>query len=111
MTVHVSVTGLRVKSWWQMPVFFWHAIPSFRQAQRAPGVLFAEVCNRKGVQHTLTVWKDREAMRDFMTSGAHLKAMRAFRSFATGRIHGYEADAVPSWDEAIEQWRIHGREY
>lgn len=109
--MHVSVTGLKVNAFWQMPVFFWHAIPSFQQARRAPGVLFAEVCKRDGVQHTLTVWEDRSAMRNFMTSGAHLIAMRAFRSFATGRIHGYEADAIPSWDEAIEQWRLHGREY
>jgi len=49
--VHVSVTGLRVKIWWQMPVFFWHAISSLRQAQRAPEVVFADVCNRGGVQH------------------------------------------------------------
>lgn len=109
--MHVSVTGLKVKAWWQMPRFFRHAVPCFQQARRAPGILFADVCKRDGIQHTLTVWTDRQAMRDFMTSGAHLKAMRAFRSFATGRIHGYEADAVPSWDEAIEQWRIHGKDY
>lgn len=109
--MHVSVTGLKVKAFWQMPIFFRHAVPSFQQAKSAPGVLFAAVCKRDGIQHTLTVWEDREAMRRFMTSGAHLKAMRAFRTFATGRIHGYEAEAIPSWDEAIEQWRLHGREY
>ena len=109
--MHVSVTGLKVNAFWQMPVFFRHAIPSFQQARRAPGVLFAQVCKRDGVQHTLTVWENRAAMRNFMTSGAHLKAMRSFRSFATGRIHGYEAAAIPSWDEAIAEWQAHAREY
>lgn len=50
-------------------------------------------------------------MLKFMTSGAHRSAMAAFRSFATGRIHGYAADRIPSWDEAIGQWRQFGREY
>lgn len=109
--MHVSVTGLKVKAFWQTPVFFWHAVPSLRQARRAPGALFVDVCKRDGYRHTLTVWEDRQAMRNFMTSGAHLKAMRVFRSFATGRIHGYEAEQIPSWDEAIEQWRAFGRDY
>lgn len=109
--MHVSVTGLRIKAFWLTPLFFWHAIPSFAQARRARGVLHAAVCKRDGIQHTLTVWEDPAAMREFMTSGAHLKAMRAFRTFATGRIHGYAAEAIPSWDEALAEWQAHGREY
>lgn len=53
--MHVSVTGLKVKAFWQMPIFFWHAVRSLRQAKCAPGVVFAAVCKRDGYQHTLTV--------------------------------------------------------
>ncbi len=108
---YVSITGLRVKSIWRVPQFLWHALSSMRQARRAPGVLFAEARSIDGVQHTLSVWRSREDMRAFMSTGAHLAAMKDFRRFATGSTCGFEAEHPPSWDEAIAYWREHGRAY
>lgn len=108
--VYVSVTGLTLRRWWHAPRFWWHAVPSFRQAQRAPGNLKAETRAVDGVKHTLTVWSDRDAMRTYLVTGPHLKAMRSFRSIAVGKTLGYWAEAMPSWDEALARWRAEARE-
>ena len=109
--MYVSITGLRVKSIFRAPLFWRHAVPSLMQAQRAPGNMVAQVRKVDGVQHTLTVWQDREAMRRYLTTGAHLAAIRAFRQIGTGRVCGYEAERIPTWDEALAYWAAHGREY
>lgn len=93
------------------PLFFRHAIPSLIQARKAPGNLFADVRKVADVQHTLTVWEDRAAMRAYLMSGAHLQAIKAFRQIGSGRTCGYESDRQPGWDEALEYWHQYGREY
>ena len=55
--------------------------------------------------HTLTAWKDRNMMIQYLTGKDHAKAMKNFRSIATGSAYGYEGDQMPSWKEAIEQWQ------
>lgn len=110
-TVYVSITGLRLKSPWQMLQFYRHATPSFRQAREAPGNLRAEVKTIAGVHHTLTVWKDKAAMQAFLYSGPHLGAIKAFSAIATGKTFGYETQNVPTWDEVHRLWKEHGREY
>lgn len=109
--MYVSITGMTVHSWRQVPLFFRHAIPSLHQAKQAPGNLFADVRKVAGVQHTLTVWDDRAAMRNYLTSGAHLQAIRAFRKIGNGKMCGYEADHLPTWDEALAYWQVNAREY
>ncbi len=56
--MYVSITGMKVHSWRQVPLFFRHAIPSLHQARRAPGNLFADVRKVAGVQHTLPTWDE-----------------------------------------------------
>jgi hypothetical protein len=108
--VYVSVTGLTVRHWRHWPRFWWHAIPSFRQASKAPGIVRAEVRAIDGVQHTLTVWTDREAMKAYLVSGSHLKAMKSFRAIATGKTVGYWAEDAPTWEQALERWRSEARD-
>ena len=107
--MYVSVTGLRVLPGQRLR-FHWHAFRSIIQARSAAGNTFADARTRNGVQHTLTVWRDREAMRAYMVSGAHLKAMKAFRKIGHGKVVGYEASVVPSWDEALARWDSEARE-
>jgi hypothetical protein len=107
--VYVSITGLTLRNPWHLPRFWWHAIRSMAQARAASGCLMAEARTVGAVHHTLSVWQDRVALRSFMTSGAHLAAMRDFRRIATGRTFGYDADRAPDWPEALDLWRCHGR--
>lgn len=100
---YVSITGLRVKALWRWPQFSWHAVRSMTQAKRAEGCIHAEARRIDGVQHTLSVWVNRQSMLQFM--------MRAFRLIAVGSTHGYETDHVPDWVEAQRLWRDNGKVY
>lgn len=107
--MYVSVTGLQTKgivSW----IRFWAlAIPAFRAAQTAKGVRFTGTKIRHGVHHTLTVWDSKSDMMAYRKSPAHLKSMRVFAQIATGKVHGYETDHIPTWDAALVEYDRHAR--
>ena len=56
----------------------------------------------KGFQCTLTAWESREAMLNYLRSGAHLVAMKSFSKIATGRTYGFESESIPTWEDAIQ---------
>ena len=107
---YVSVTGLRPKGPRQLLPFWWHTACSLLQARRASGNLAVRIRPVKGVYHTLTVWTDEAAMRAFLVSGAHRRAMQAVRSIGTARTLGFLAERVPDWDEALDLWSRLGRD-
>jgi len=108
--LYVSITGLRLNGLHHAPRFWWHAIRSMMQAKAAPGNVSADARTIDGVHHTLTVWESKEAMHTFLVSGAHLQAMKSFKSLAMGSVIGFEADHAPGWQEAREIWRTKGRQ-
>ena len=110
-SLYISITGLRLKRPWHLIRFSWHAVRSLRQAKRAPGNLRAQARTINGIRHTLSVWQSEAAMRAFVHSGAHKRAIGAFGSIATGKTFGFETDTVPDWDEVHDLWRARGREY
>ena len=108
--VYVSITGIRVKGPTQLVPFWWHASRSMAQAQRAPGNLRAEARMIDGIHHTLSVWETEAAMRRYLVSGAHGRAMRAFAGIGSGKTLGFETDRVPDWSEVHALWQTRGRE-
>ena len=108
--MYISITGLKLNGPLSVPRFWWHALRSMAQAQRAAGNISAEAKQINGIHHTLTVWTDKAAMRVYLVAGAHGEAMKAFRSVATGAVLGYEAEAAPAWSEVHDIWRTRGRQ-
>lgn len=108
---YISITGLKPKGLFSFFRFWRLAIPSFEQARKAKGIQFCEVKRIQGFQCTLTAWESREAMLDFMRSGVHLKAMKAFHQIATGRTFGYESQTIPTWNEAFALLQANGKDY
>jgi len=49
-------------------------------------------------------------MLAYLSEGAHLKAMKAFKSFATGKVYGFETATVPEWAIAHTLWLENGRQ-
>jgi len=86
-------------------------IYTFQQAQKAKGNTFCEVKRMKGFQCTLTAWESREAMLNYLRSGAHLVAMKSFSKIATGRTYGFESESIPTWEEAIQLLLEKGKEH
>jgi len=63
-----------------------------------------------GVYHTLTVWIDERAMRDFLTKGAHLHAMKFNHRLGMGRTLGFEAHQAQDWEAAMRRWIAEAKE-
>lgn len=110
-SLFVSVTGLRLKRFWLVPIFYRYAIPSFSQATRAKGNLFTQVATVDGVQHTLTIWRHKRDIKKFSYSGIHKKAIAMFHKIATGSTLTYEVTSIPSWNEVLEKWHNEAIEY
>lgn len=109
--IYVSITGLSVLSPLQLPLFWALAIPAMTSALSAPGNLSAEARTIRGVHHTISTWESQDAMRTYLRSPAHAKAMRRFPKIATGKTYGYWAGERPTWDEARALWEDHGTLY
>lgn len=108
--VYVSVTGLRVRRLLYQPLFWRHAVPSMVDAKGASGNVMAAARKVDGVHHTLSAWKTKADMLAYLRSPRHARAMRRFPGFATGRVYGFEADAVPDWDTALASYHERGRD-
>ena len=67
--------------------------------------------SRNGFLHTFTVWESRTHMIAYRSSPAHLKAMKSLSKIGNGKIHGYDADTIPSWEDAYSEWCKNAREY
>lgn len=109
---HVSVTRLRLRSNWVLPRFFWHSFRSQRQAEASDGCVSAIARYHKGAFWTLTVWRDHDATRAFMVSGAHLAAMPKLKTWCDEASLAHwpqDTDTRPSWNEAEARLRAEGR--
>lgn len=98
--MYASYTHFRVKSWWALPLFQWHAFRSGSQAYRTKGLLQMKTFSR-GARNfcTLTCWNTRAEMMAFRNSGAHLLAMKLSRKMGEGYTTGWETDRMPSAEE------------
>jgi quinol monooxygenase YgiN len=109
----VAVTRLSVRSLRFLPGFMWHAVRSERQARKADGCLRAEARREKGlVFWTRTAWRDETAMRAYMTTGAHKKAMPKLQYWCNEASLVHWTDGVgqlPDWNLAEERLRRDGR--
>ena len=114
---YISITALNVKSTLLLPKFFYHVIHIALQSRAAEGNVLTDLKRVDGRFHTMTVWEDKESMRKFMFSGAHAKAMKIIKEIANmewgTKVHGYQSESIPSWEEALEIWdregKIHGK--
>lgn len=111
---NVSITRLRVRSIWYMPLFALHAIRSMTQAQQANGIIHTETRVERWDTHwTKTVWKDEGAMKDYRSSGAHQLAMRVLAqicSEASVSRWQQETPEVPGWETAHRHMLEHGKQ-
>ncbi|MEX0308651.1 MAG: hypothetical protein AB3N17_00250 [Tateyamaria sp.] len=108
--MYVSITGLKLKRVWHQPLFWRHAVASMTDAMAAPGNLSAESRTIDGVHHTLSTWTSRADMLSYLRSKRHARAMRRFDGIATGRVCGFEADARPTWSQALARYHADGRD-
>ena len=102
--MYIVVTGLRLRSPLYHPVFLYHAVRSFSQAQRDTGNLHTAQNTIDGVHHTITAWRNADASRAYGHSDAHRRAVAVFAKIATGKVYAGTHDAIPDWHEARRLW-------
>jgi len=109
----VSITRLRVRSWSLLPVFFFHAFLSVWQARKAAGLLAATLLKDKWRTYwTCTIWTDEAAMKAFMVSGSHRKAMPELLELcdeASVARWTQEGADLPPWTEVHRRMQQDGR--
>lgn len=109
----VSLTRLRIRKWWYLPSFFWHTIPSLNQAKKASGNISAVAVNDSNrVFWTMSVWTDEAAMRAYMISGAHGKAMPKLMEWCDEAATAHwtqDSNEPPSWKDAHVLIKERGR--
>jgi hypothetical protein len=109
----VSITRLRVRSWLFLPAFLFHAILSAWQVRKAAGIQSATLLKDNWRTYwTRTVWTDEAAMKKFMVSGNHRRAMPKLLEFCDEASVGrWNQDNVtpPIWEEVHRRMQYEGR--
>lgn len=110
---NISITRLRVRSIYYMPVFLLHAMRTMSQAQKTEGVLGVETRFEKtNVVWTKTVWNDESTMKKYRGSGAHQIAMRMLSELCNEAsvARWQQLDAcLPTWEEAHRRMLNEGK--
>jgi hypothetical protein len=108
-----SVTRLRVRSVWFLPLFLWRTHQSQRQVGRSPGFVGGRLLvDAHRTYWTLTVWQDERAMKNFRGSGAHASVMKRLPQWCDEGAYAHwilADDAIPTWPEAHERLVAEGR--
>jgi hypothetical protein len=107
MMAFISVTRLRIRSWFFVPQFMLKSLKSIKQAERSAGFLSGSLLpDRKNVFWTVTAWTDGAAMNAFRISGAHDAVMRKLIDWcdeASVVNWNQETTELPSWQEAHQR--------
>ena len=109
----ISVTRLRVRSWFYLPAFVIRSLRIARQAKRAPGNLAVRLLNdRRKTFWTTTCWESEATIRGFMLAPPHGPAMRKLLEWCdeAALVHWLQpGPELPAWTEAHERMQREGR--
>jgi hypothetical protein len=109
----ISITRLRVRSWFYLPAFLVRTLRIARQATRADCNLAVKLLrDRQNTFWTGTSWSSEESMKAFMLAKPHGPTMRKLLHWCdeAALVHWTQAGAeLPSWEEAHKRIRDEGR--
>jgi heme-degrading monooxygenase HmoA len=109
----VSITRLRVRTWWYLPPFFVEAYRTARQAARSEGSLGVRLLrDRHRTFWTSTLWSSEASMKAFMHAAPHGPAMRKLLDWCdeAALVHWtQDSPDLPAWDEAHRRLQQDGR--
>lgn len=113
VTSVVSVTRFRMRAIRFLPFFIIHANRTVAQIRKADGFATGTVQREaERIFWTLTVWRDDAAMRAYVASGAHRKAMPHVVNWADEASVGHWEQSgldLPDWPEAVRRFQREGR--
>lgn len=103
--MYVSVTLLKLTNPLKVGTFVKFALAINQQISQANGVIKFKTGNKWLINnYTISVWKSKEDMIKFITSGAHKEAMKQSKQIASGLFsYGYETVEMPNYKEEIDK--------
>jgi Domain of unknown function (DUF3291) len=109
----LSVTRLRLRSAYHLPMFFVHVWKTRAQLQGAEGFIQGALLNdRERTFWTMTLWREQGDMQRYMTQGAHGKVMPKLALWCdeASVVHwNMDSLVLPDWHEADRRMRAEGR--
>lgn len=109
----ISITRLRVRSFWFLPAFLAYALRSASQARSAEGNLAVKLLkDAHNTWWTSTAWDSEASMRKFMLAKPHGAAMRKLLEWCdeAALVHWNQPYAsLPEWAEAHRRMQSEGR--
>jgi len=107
--MYISINGLKTKGLFASIRFWFLTVPAFKAARNANGVILCESKSQNSYHHTLTVWKSKANMIEYISSPVNLGAKRDFPSIAVGKVISDQCDTISSWEQVIKEWNESGR--
>ncbi|WP_310381753.1 DUF3291 domain-containing protein [Flavobacterium sp.] len=96
----VTITSIELKGALHFFLFANHVFKIVEELKTANYIEFRRNGHWKKF-YTMTLWDNDLDMRAFAKSGAHLEAMKRSKKIAKEiRTYTYDAEELPSWDEA-----------
>ena len=99
----ISLTRLRVRSWWYLPQFIWHALKTGRQAEQSSGFVGGRLLREvRNTFWTVTAWEDEAAMRAYRNAGAHRVVMPRLLDWCDEAAVAHwnqDGTEIPGWQE------------
>jgi len=109
----ISITRLRVRSWFYIPAFFFQAVRTSRQAAAAEGNLAVKMLRESGnIFWTSTSWSSANAIKAYMLAAPHGPVMRKLMDWCDeAAVVRWEQESVelPPWEEAHRRLQQDGR--
>lgn len=109
----ISITRLRVRRFWLLPLFVLHTLRSKKQVQHSSGFVTGIFGVQPGlVFWTITAWNDEASMRAFRNGGSHAGSMRYLMEWCdqASYVHWSQEDAaLPAAAAAFTRLRDEGK--
>lgn len=108
----VSIGGSQAKGFRSMFAFYRLTFRCYLQARKHPECVKVGLTRRGKTFFALSIWSNREGMKDYAQSGQHFDAMQQRRKIMSQFYNkSYESEAIPSIKNAITEWRADPRSY
>lgn len=105
----VSITSIKLKSPFKFFALSYKALFIVKQLSKSDCVA-QKTRGLWTLHYTMTLWENEKTMQDFVTSGAHAKAMKSAKDIAKElRFLKFEANELPPWKEAISRLEKEGK--
>ena len=97
----ITITSIRLKSWWHFFQLSFHGLKISRQLKQQKGFIKLKNTGFGYLHFTMSAWESEEDVKRFYREGAHLAAMKQASNIATEtRTFTYQAEKLQGWKEA-----------